>query len=95
MAPKPASAPKAAGLLQGRLAARRLYCTPDYVAKLRREGNLSCVRTNNAWFVEKGSIAPFRQKQQSLKVARSEELAQLRRHKQDLLRPHLMCGVFS
>jgi hypothetical protein len=78
-APKLANAPNTPSLLPGRTAARRLHCTPDYVAKLCREGKLSCVRANNAWFVERGSIAHFRRTRQLLKVARSEELAHLRR----------------
>jgi hypothetical protein len=84
-APKSASAPNTPGLLPGRTAARRLHCTSDHVAKLCREGKLSCLRRNNAWFVERDSIEHFRQTRQLLRAARSEELARLRRHELGLL----------
>jgi hypothetical protein len=86
MTPKIPSAPNTSGLLPSRAAAKILRCTPDYVAKLCRDGKLSCVRDNSAWFVEKDSIARFRRTRQVLKEARAVELVQLRRHEQVLLR---------
>jgi len=85
MAPKPKSVSNTAGLLSSKAAANLLRWSPDYVAKLCRDGKLACVRENKAWFVERDSVGYFRHARQLLKVARSEELAQLRRQELGLL----------
>ena len=85
MAPKPKIVPSTAGFLPSKAAANLLRCSPDYVAKLCRDGKLSCVRENKAWFVERDSIEHFRQTRRVLKATRSEELSQMRRQELGLL----------
>ena len=66
-------------MLSARKAAVRLDCAADYVTKLCREGKLDGVRVRKAWYVKEGSIARFEDERAAAKVARSEELAELRR----------------
>ena len=66
-------------MLSARKVAKRLGCASDYVGKLCREGKLQGARINNVWFVDQKSIKLFEAQRAQAKIARAEELAQLRR----------------
>ncbi len=71
-------------MLSVRAAAARLACAPDYIGKLCREGKLSGVLFNGAWFVYESSLDYFESTRDEARFARSEELSTLR--KQELSR---------
>src|SRR3989338_7064085 len=66
-------------MLSARAAAARFACAPDYIGKLCREGKLSGVQVNGAWFVYEASLASFESSRQEARSARSEELSFLRK----------------
>ena len=66
-------------MLSARAAAARLSCAPDYIGKLCREGKLSGVQVNGAWFVYEASLDSFESSRQEARSARSEELSFLRK----------------
>src|SRR3989338_7303388 len=66
-------------MLSARAAAARFACAPDYIGKLCREGKLSGVQVNGAWFVYEASLDSFESSRQDARAARSEELSTLRK----------------
>jgi len=66
-------------MLSARAAAARFACAPDYIGKLCREGKLSGVQVNGAWFVHESSLDSFESSRQEARAARSEELSVLRK----------------
>ena len=66
-------------MLSARAAAARFACAPDYIGKLCREGKLSGVQVNGAWFVYEASLDSFESSRQEARSARSEELSFLRK----------------
>jgi len=66
-------------MLSARAAAARFACAPDYIGKLCREGKLSGVQVNGAWFVYEASLDSFESSRQEARAARSEELSFLRK----------------
>ena len=53
--------------------------TSDYVAKLCREGNLTCERIGRSWFVEESSLKEFVIAREHERVARHQQLSEQRK----------------
>ncbi len=53
--------------------------TSDYVAKLCREGNLTCERVGRSWFVEENSLKEFVIAREHEKAARLQQLSEQRK----------------
>ncbi len=66
-------------MLSTRVAATRLSCAPDYIAKLCREGKLEGTQVKGAWFVDEASLKAFSATRAAAKIERSQELSALRR----------------
>ena len=65
--------------LSARQAARKLGCAQDYIGKLCREGKLDGRQVGRAWVVSLASVKRFELERAQSKLARTQELAELRK----------------
>ncbi len=66
-------------MLTAREVAEHLFCAPDYVGKLCRDGKLDCVRNDGVWLVDPESVFEFEWQRERAKAERSQTLSQERK----------------